>query len=262
MTSFEIIAVRYGTRTTAKSEVYYDFESLGEPDAATVMDYYFWLLRSSRETIVIDTGFSEISGAARHRETIISPKAALTRLGVDPASVRHVILTHAHYDHTGNLDLFPNAEIVMSRTEFEFIAGPYSNRQHLSAPLDRDDNTKIVKLYEGGAVRLVESPHRFRPDVELIELPGHSPGQIGVIVRGVDGPVILASDAVHYYAELEKDRPFAVMSGLLDMYKSFDIIRGLLREPGAVLVPGHDPGVMLRFNPVDALQPDFAVRIQ
>lgn len=257
----EILAVRYGTRKTEKSEIYYDYARYGEADGEAVMDYYFWILRDAAETIVIDTGFSAASGAARKRDTTIAPAAALARLEVDPASVRDVILTHAHYDHTGNLDLFPNALITMSRTEYAFISGPFADRVPLAVAMDSDDNRGIVRLHEAGRIKLVGPRHEFRPGVELIELPGHSPGQMSLVIARPDGPVILSSDAVHYYEELEKDRPFTVMSGLLDMYRSLDAIRVMRETPGAVLVPGHDPEVMRRFTLVDPADPGFAVRI-
>jgi glyoxylase-like metal-dependent hydrolase (beta-lactamase superfamily II) len=62
------------------------------------------------------------------------------------------------------------------------------------------------------------------------------------------GPVILASDAVHYYEELERDRPFATVANLAEMYAAFDQIRELGTEPGARVVAGHDPLVAERFG--------------
>jgi glyoxylase-like metal-dependent hydrolase (beta-lactamase superfamily II) len=261
MTRPEILAVRYGTRKTRKSEIYFDYARYGEADGEAVMDYYFWVLRDVAETIVIDTGFSAASGAARKRDTMVAPATALKRLGIDPGSVRDVIVTHAHYDHIGNLDMFPNALITMSRSEYEFMSGPFADRPLLAIAMDRDDVQGIVRLNEAGRVNLVGPRHEFRPGIELIELPGHSPGQMSLVIARPGGPVILSSDAVHYYEELEKDRPFAVMSSLLEMYRSLAVIRAMRETPGAVLVPGHDPEVMRRFPPVDPGDPGFAVQI-
>ena len=61
------------------------------------------------------------------------------------------------------------------------------------------------------------------------------------------GPVVLASDAVHYYEELERDRPFSTVANLADMYAAFDRIREM-GEGGARVVAGHDPLVTERFG--------------
>ena len=77
---------------------------------------------------------------------------------------------------------------------------------------------------------------------------GHTPGQAIVTVATAAGPVILASHAVHYYEELERDRPFATVANLAEMYAAFDQIRELGTEPGARVVAGHDPLVAERFG--------------
>jgi glyoxylase-like metal-dependent hydrolase (beta-lactamase superfamily II) len=257
----EIIAVRYGTRNTKKSEVYLNYRSYGEPDAPLVMDYFFWIIRDPQQTIVIDTGFSAASAAQRKRITTITPAAALARLGIDPGEVKLLILTHVHWDHTGNLDLFPNAQILMSRTEYDFIASPFADRPLFAEVMDPHDNEYLLRLAGMGRVTLIEAQDFSLPGIELRELGGHSPGQLSVIVQRPQGPAILSSDAVHYYEELERDRPFVVVSNLFEMYRSLAILRALSAQPGTVLVPGHDPEVMQRFPLVDSNDPGFAVRI-
>lgn len=258
----EVIVVRYGTRQTTKSECYYNFRAYREPDAEITMDYFFWIFRNDEQTIVIDTGFSPEAALARKRQPVVSPADALARLGIDPAEVKLLVLTHAHYDHAGNLGLYPNAEIVMSRREFEFWETDMGKRPQYCHHIDPLDIQRIQALAQAGRITLLDGPvNTLIPGIELHEIGGHTPGQLAVIIEMPEGPVILASDAIHYYDELELDRPFAVLDSLADMYQGYAQIREWLLRPGAVVIPGHDPAVMNRFAPVDPATPSFAVRI-
>lgn len=258
----EVIVVRYGTRQTTKSECYYNFRAYREPDAEMTMDYFFWIFRSAEQTIVIDTGFSPEAAIARKRQPVVAPADALARLGIDPKDVKLLVLTHAHYDHAGNLGLYPNANIVMSRKEFEFWGTDMGKRPQYGHHIDPLDIERIQALHREGRITLLDAPQNtLIPGIELYELGGHTPGQMAVVVEMPEGPVILASDAIHYYDELEQDRPFAVLDSLADMYRGYERIREWLQRPGAVVIPGHDPDVMNRFAPIDASDPSFAVRI-
>jgi hypothetical protein len=80
-------------------------------------------------------------------------------------------------------------------------------------------------------------------------------------IDAVPGWVVLASDAAHFYEELERDRPFGVLADLAEMYDAYDTLRELC-GPGAHLVPGHDPEVMTRYPRVDGPAGEFAVEIR
>ena len=115
---YEVAAIRYGTRQTRKSECYLDWDQYGEPDAEIAMDYFFWVLRNGGRSIVVDTGFHPDVGERRGRTCLCPPVDALRRIGVEPGSVETVILTHLHYDHTGNVDagISSQSRVVPSRT--------------------------------------------------------------------------------------------------------------------------------------------------
>jgi glyoxylase-like metal-dependent hydrolase (beta-lactamase superfamily II) len=81
------------------------------------------------------------------------------------------------------------------------------------------------------------------------------------VVAGESGDVVLTSDAVHFYEELELDRPFGVVADLEAMYGAYDLVKNLGAASGAVVVPGHDPEVMARFPSVGDQASGLAVRI-
>jgi glyoxylase-like metal-dependent hydrolase (beta-lactamase superfamily II) len=245
-TVYEVLAVRYGTRLTRKSEVFLDFASYGEPDAELRMDYFFWLARGGGRTILIDCGFNERSGGRRGRTMLCPPLAALHRLGVAPADVDTVVVSHAHYDHIGNLGAFPSAEVVISGREYGFWTGPLASRAPFAASAEDDDIGSLRRARAAGRLTVVDGRAPVTPGIDVVEVGGHTPGQLVAEVRTAAGVAVLASDAMHYYEEMTADRPFSIVADLPAMYAGFQLLRDM-QAAGRILVAGHDPEVMRRF---------------
>src|SRR5207247_315300 len=83
----------------------------GLVDGPMPLDYFVWLVRGGGRELVVDTGFSSAMAAKRGREHLRCPTHGLRLLGVDAASVKDVVITHLHYDHVGNFELFPAATL-------------------------------------------------------------------------------------------------------------------------------------------------------
>jgi glyoxylase-like metal-dependent hydrolase (beta-lactamase superfamily II) len=245
--AYEVFAVRYATRTTVRSEVFLHYDHYGEPDAKAEMDYFFWVVRGGGRTVLVDCGFTPEVGNRRERTTLSGVERSLSLLGIAPRDVDQLVLTHGHYDHIGNLGLFPAAEVVMARREFEFWTGPFGGRGQFASLVETADLDLLRAAAAGGRLTRTEGDVDLAAGIRLLEVGGHTPGQLVVVVRTAEGEVVLASDAVHYYEEYERDRPFAVVSDLPAMYRAFDTIREIARLPGRSLVAGHDPLVMDRF---------------
>lgn len=259
---YEVLAVRYGTRMGARSEIFLNHHIYGEADSSLRMDYYFWLIRGRGRTIVVDTGFGPEGGARRNRTTLVEPVEALAALGVDARTVEQVVVTHAHYDHIGNLAEFSGAEVVMARREFEFWTGPCGTRNQFAWSVEQSELAYLPGIFEEGRLTLIDRARTVAPGVEVVPVGGHTPGQVVVLAATPGGgTAVLASDSAHYYEELELDRPFAFVADLEAMYRGFDLLNEMARTPGHVLVPGHDPDVMRRFPPFEELEPGLAVRI-
>lgn len=251
-----VVAVRYGTVETTLSAAFVGFDAYGEDDAPLRMDYYFWLVRRGGRTIVVDTGFDPGVGRARGRTCLIEPAAALARLGVAPASVEQVLLTHLHYDHVGNLDLFPAAEFFLDELELEFWTGPYGTKEQFARHNDAGGMEAVVAACDRGAVKTVGAEHEVADGILLQRLGGHTPGQQIVRIATGRAEIVLASDTIHFDLELDRDWPFAIHHDLEQMYRAYDTLRGL-RDGGGTIVPGHDPLVMDRFESIG----EFATRV-
>ncbi|MQA83144.1 MAG: MBL fold metallo-hydrolase [Streptosporangiales bacterium] len=259
--TYEVVAIRYGTRETSKVDSYHRYPEYGEPDVKVDMDYFFWVVRGQGRTIVIDTGFDPEVGVRRGRTVTIDPADALARVGVDPAQVDQVVVTHFHYDHIGNVDLFPRSEIVVADRELEFWTGPYATRLLVASPTESNEIRRVQDAARDGRVRVVGEQAGIAPGIDAIRVGGHTPGQLVLTVATEAGQAVIASDALHYYEEYELDRPFAILTDLEEMYRAYDTLRELAEPSGHALVAGHDPAVMTRFPGLSDETAEVAVRI-
>lgn len=250
--TYEVVAVRYGTRRTVRSEVFLNYGLYGEPDGPIGMDYFFWVVRNDQRTVVVDTGFSRTGAAARGRTLLVDPPEAFSALGVRPEDAPTVVVTHAHYDHIGNLGHFHRSPVVVAQAELDFWSGRHAGRMQFHHLAEDDELRALADAVREGRAIPFEERHQVADGIDVVRVGGHTPGQAIVRVHTADGHVLLASDAVHYYEEYERDMPFISAANLVDMYAAYDTIRAMIAGGEvAHLVTGHDPGTFDRF-PIDA----------
>jgi glyoxylase-like metal-dependent hydrolase (beta-lactamase superfamily II) len=250
VTEYEVAIVKYGSRTTTRSDVYLNYQVYHAPDGPIGMDYFFWVVRNADRTVLVDTGFSDLGGRRRQRTMLIDPVEACARLGILPAAAPTVVVTHAHYDHIGNLARFPRSDIVIAERELAFWATGTSRHPQFHHSVEDDELAALRAAREEGRVVTFADRHELAPGIEVLEVGGHTPGQSVVRVATGDGTALLASDAIHYYEEYEQNMPFMSVANLVDMYRAFDRVRDMVKA-GEVdhVVSGHDPGTLARFTP-------------
>lgn len=250
MPPYELYAIKYGEREGRRSEFFYG----GDPhDGPLPLAYYVWAAVSPQQTVVIDCGFSPETAMRRGRVLQRTPAEGLRLLGIDAARVEQVIVTHLHFDHAGSLDDFPNATFVLQDRELAFWTGRYAGRTAFRAIVEPDDIVGLVRRNFAGRVRFVDGSAEVAPGIVVHHVGGHAAGLQVVAVETARGRVVLASDATHFYANLEEDRPFAIVHDLPGMYDAFDTLRRLADSPDHI-IPGHDPLVMARYPAVPGLE--------
>jgi glyoxylase-like metal-dependent hydrolase (beta-lactamase superfamily II) len=249
----EVLAVKYGHRVTTRAQSYLNFHVYGEPDADLDIDYYFWVIRDGGRVVLVDTGFAPEAGDRRRRAHYGTPEQALPALGIEPDDVSVIVITHAHWDHVGNVRQFPRAQLVMAEAEYAFWTSPLAARAHFAAHAEPAEIALMERAREEDRLTLFTGQYTLGPGIELTEVGGHTPGQlIASVVTPEGGTVVLASDALHLYEEVERDRPFAILTDLPAMYRAYDTLAQLARQPRTDLVAGHDPLVRTRFARRDA----------
>jgi len=265
--TYEVHALRYATRTSKKSQEYFRYDLYRCPDEVQQMDYYFWLLRNDERTVLVDCGFDKVRGMAKNRAQETDPLELLDRMDVRPADVDHVIISHMHYDHVGNVGLFPNSIVTMARAEYEFWTGPYGSRELMQAIVIPEELRIVQDLDRQERLRLVDDSEEVLPGIVVTRLGGHTSGQAMVEVAAGSQGIVLASDAAHYYEEIEYDRPFRLFDDIGDMYGALDTLRELDARPDKTVIAGHDPRVgamfkAVRSNCIDLTAPQDGLQVQ
>ena len=242
---WEVVIIRHGTRTARKSEAFMNYAFYGEADGDYTTDYYLWVLRRGDETIVVDTGYSAEGAEKRGRTVLIDPVEALARIGVTPEQAPPVVVTHAHYDHIGNIDRFTSSELFIAASEYGFWTDEVAKKPLFSHFGDPEEVGDLSAADREGRLVQFSGELELRDGIRLIEVGGHTPGQVMVEVDTGEGLVLLASDACHFVEELERDWPFVSMA---DIPQSYRVLERIRRHPADHLVTGHDPASLTDFE--------------
>lgn len=243
MSEYEIHAIKYAAMDRNRSD---NFLGHDPHDGPMPMDFFVWLVRGEAGTFVIDTGFDAPTAARRNRKVWRPVAEGLKAAGVDPATVRDVVITHMHYDHCGNHDLFPQAKYHLQTREMAYATGPCMCHHALNHTFEVADVQTMVKRVFEGRVCFHDGAREIAPGLSVHWVGGHSSGLQVVRVRTRRGWVVLASDASHYYDNFERAAPFPVVVDVTEMLNGYDTMQALASSP-AHIVPGHDPLVLRRY---------------
>ena len=245
----EIYALRYATMSPRTPHLNF---LVPDPHDTTAqdLDYFVWLIRGGGRDILVDTGFNAEEAKARARKLTLNPVDALAAFGVKADSIKDVIVTHLHYDHAGNLDRFPNARFHVQDREMSYATGRCMCNGMLRHPFSVEHVTTMVRHVYGERVTFHSGDGEIAPGVTVHRVGGHSDGLQVVRVETARGPVVIASDAMHFYANGSTGNPFPIIFDLGAMTQGWRIAKKLAGGDETRVIPGHDPAVRDRFQQV------------
>jgi glyoxylase-like metal-dependent hydrolase (beta-lactamase superfamily II) len=254
---WSVFAVPYGLRVGLRGQHFLGHDDhSGEPHPTA---YYVWLALSDREVVLVDAGIGRARAAGMAGLHYYgSPVDLLASMGLAPADVGWVVLTHLHYDHTGTVAELPSATYVVQQAEWEYWTGPAAQRitreRWLCSPADLEH---LAAAATDGRRREVSGDVELLPGLSLHLVGGHTAGMQVVRLRTAAGHAVLASDASHFYENRADDRPAPILHSMPAVYAAFDRIAELA-DGEDLIVPGHDPAVLQRYA---AAAPELAGRM-
>ena len=255
--TYDVYAVKYAERDARRPEHFLG----GDPhDGPMPMDYFVWVVSGGGRTWVVDTGFGEPDATRRGRRLVRSTTDALATVGVDAAGVTDVVLTHLHYDHAGGLAQFPAARFHVQDRELAFATGRHMSRPALNHAFTADHVAELVRAVYAGRVVFHDGDEELAPGLSVHLIGGHTDGLQVVRIQTAQGALVLASDASHYYENMETGRPFPIVFDVGAMVEGYETLRRLASTPDAI-VPGHDPLVLERYPPAASGLEGIAARL-
>ena len=201
-----------------------------------------WLIRGGGHNILFDSGFHrERWFKAWPNKNYLRPDEAVKLAGVQPEEITDVVISHAHWDHMGGIDLFPKAVVWIQKEEFRYYTGEAWQPGGKHGGIDREDAQELVRLNTEGRLRLVDGD-----DVEIFPgIRAYTGGRHTYAAQylGIAGnpAFVLASDNCYLYRNLEEHKASATFSDS-DWDANIKNQERMIRLAGSAdrVIPGHD----------------------
>ena len=214
-----------------------------------------WVIKGEGRVILVDAGFYRqefLDSWKKNVADYVKPSVAVAKLGIKPEQVTDIIISHLHWDHADGADLFPKARVWVQRAEYEHYRVP-ANRSRTG--VFQSDIDMFGRIAADGRLHLVDGDAQTITKGITVYIGGrHTKESQYVSVPVKSGVVVLASDNLYLYENLERHRPIAAtwdtVSNLAAQSRMVTIAGG-----ARLIVPGHDRAVFKRFP---LLQPGIA----
>ena len=245
-TGYTIEAIRYGTIPQFRVSGLV----VGAPASERLdIPLVFWLVRGGTRNILLDSGCYRQSWLDQYKVTdFMRPDEAVRLAGVEPGRITDIILSHAHWDHMGGIDLFPKAMIWIQKDEYAYYTGPAWQNGGQSGGIDPEDLVTLLRRNTQRKLQLIDGNDReILPGIRVFTGARHTYASQFVRVEG-DPVYVLASDNCYLYRNLESKTPIPTFLPD-DRGANIKALEQMLLLAGAPerVIPGHDPLVFSRF---------------
>jgi len=241
---YSIQAIRYASAEDNVANLV-----MGAPREKINLAMVIWLIRGGGHNILFDSGY--------HRDTFlkefpstdyIRPDEAVKLAGIQPEDVTDIVISHAHWDHMGGIDLFPKATVWIQKEEFRYYTGDAWQPGGDHGGIDPEDVQELVKLNTEGRLRLVDGDNvQLFQGIRAYTGGRHTYASQYLRVEG-NPPFVLASDNLYLYRNLAEHKASATFSDAdhaANIRNQYRMVQ-LAGSPDRV-VPGHDALQFQRF---------------
>jgi glyoxylase-like metal-dependent hydrolase (beta-lactamase superfamily II) len=236
---YSIEAIRYATSPDVLiSELVVGGPANEKVDIAMVV----WLIRGGGHTILFDSGFHRDNHMKEFpMRDFLRPDKAVELAGVKPEDVTDIVISHAHWDHMGGIDLFPKATVWIQREEYRYYTGEAWQPGGDHDGFDAEDVEQLVKLNTEGRIHLVDGDNvEIVPGIRAFTGSRHTYASQYLQIKGSPN-FVLASDNCYFYLNLQKRLAGATFSDA-DHPANIAQQARMIELAGSVdrVVPGHD----------------------
>lgn len=242
--NYKIRPLRNGECVIAGNHAYYK----GNPEERYPFTLFLWLIEGGDKPMLIDAGLEDVAdmnkGAAHVlAKPIIQPPeettlAQLARYGYKPEDIGYVFITHLHFDHVDQLDIYTNAKIVVSARG---LAEATKNPGWVGSWAPGKTLEGLTNTWKDRVIAVDDA--EIVPGISVLWLGGHTPCNQAVCVQTAIGETIFTGDTVSVLGNFKKQIPM----GIHDNLEECQAALRKLAERGSIVIPSHDPGVFDRF---------------
>lgn len=210
-----------------------------------------WLIKGGGRNILLDSGFHnpEVFKGWKVKD-YVTPAEALARVGLKADDITDVIISHMHWDHADGIDLFPKARIWIQKDEYSYYTTDAWQNNQSPGGVYPIDVRNLVEANLQHRVSLVDGDAKEAiPGITFYTGGRHTYASEYVSVKTASGTVVLASDNMYLYENLEKHAPIAQTFDAASEQSNLDAqerMKKLASRPD-LIVPGHDPLVFVKF---------------